>query len=235
MLKDPLKLESIAARSWCRPGERLLMRIGPRWGHVAFDIGGRRGAPHDHGGRIAVESVTEPEWPLPTEVVAGGRCHGDEWVDDPTIWGHVQAAAPGHVAVGCADGLAAGRADAWLVLSNQRLAVVMAASAAERPEPAPQPSPSSKPARSAGGWLARVKDVAKDAQARMQSGGESLLTLWEAPGTVIHHFGALPLGRATVPDWFGQIAFHDGSSLVIRMENRVQAESVVTSGDKLFG
>ncbi|GAA0515365.1 hypothetical protein GCM10011581_49190 [Saccharopolyspora subtropica] len=225
MLKDPFKLEKIAARSWCRPGERLLMRIGPRWGHIAFDIGGRRGAPHEHGGRIAVESTTEPAWPLPTEVVSSGRYHGDEWVGDPSIWAYAQAPVPAHVAVGCADGLAAGRTDAWLVLSNQRLAVVIAASAAKRPEAEPQ----------SGGWLARARALARDAQAMVQSGEESLLTLWEARSGVIHHFGALPLGREVEPVWFGQIAFHDGSALLIRMDSRTAAESVVTAGNALFG
>lgn len=225
MLKDPFKLEKLAAQTWCRPGEGLLMRIGPRWGHVAFDIGGRRGAPHEHGGRIQLESAAVPEWPLPTKAVAAGHYHGDEWVHDPSIWAWAHAPNPAAAAAGCADGLAAGRADAWLIVSNQRLAVVMAASAAKKAEPEQQ----------SGGWLSRAKSIAKDAQSLVQSEDESLLTLWEAPSPVIRHFGASPMGRDFDPVWFGQIAFQDGSALLIRMDNRAAAESVVSAGNALFG
>ncbi|MEV0054174.1 hypothetical protein AB0H34_27170 [Saccharopolyspora shandongensis] len=226
MLKDPFKLEKLAAQTWCRPGETLLFRIGPRWGHIAFDIGGRRGAPHEHGGRIPLESATVPEWPLPTEAVAAGHYHGDEWVHDPSIWVWAHAPNPTAVAVECADGLAAGTADAWLVLSNHRLAVVMSSSAAEKAEQGGEPQ--------SGGWLSRAKSIAKDAQALVQSDAESLLTLWEAPSTVIHHFDALPMGREVEPAWFGKIAFQDGSKVLIRMDNKVGAESVVTAGNGLF-
>ena len=227
MLKDPLKLEKLAARTWCRQGEALLMRIGPRWGHVAFDIGGRRGAPLEHGGRIPLRSARVPEWSLPTETVATGRYHGDEWVHDPSIWAWVHAPNPAAAAVGCADGLAAGGADAWLVLSNHRIAVVMAASAAQEPEPAAE--------QESGGWLSRAKSIAKGAQALVRSEEESLLTLWEAPSSVIHRFGALPMGRDVEPVWFGQIAFQDGSTLLIRMDGKVAAESVVPAGSSLAG
>ncbi|EIF01119.1 hypothetical protein SacglDRAFT_04290 [Saccharomonospora glauca K62] len=226
VLKDPLKLEKLAAQTWCERGETLLMRIGPRWGHVAFDVAGRRGAPHEDGGRISPRSVGVPEWPLPTEAVAAGNYHGDEWVHDPSIWAWVHAPNPTATAVGCADGLAAGGADAWLVLSNRRLAVVMAASAARETEPEDEQ-------QSSGGWLSRAKSIAKGAQSLVRSEEESLLTLWEAPSTVIHHFGALPMGRDVEPAWFGQVAFRDTSTLLIRMDNKVAAESVVSAGSAL--
>ncbi|MER5390969.1 hypothetical protein [Saccharopolyspora sp. NPDC002686] len=209
MLKDPFKLEKIAAKTWCGPGEKLLWRIGPRWGHVAFDVAGRRGAPHQHDG--GTRSSTVPEWPLPTEAVATGRYHGDEWVHDPSIWAYVHAPHPSAVAAGCADGLVAGQTDAWLVLSDQRLAVVVAASAID--EPAKK-----------SGWLSRGK-----------SEEETLRSLWEAPIAAIRHFGALQMGREVEPVWIGQVAFQDGSTVLIRMENEVAAESVVTAGNAIFG
>ncbi|MER7014136.1 hypothetical protein ABT324_22170 [Saccharopolyspora sp. NPDC000359] len=227
MLKDPFKLEKLAAQTWCRQGEGLLMRIGPRWGHVASDIGGRRRAPHEHGGRIPQQSAAVPDWPLPTEAIATGRYHGDEWVHDPSIWAWAHAPNPAAAAAGVADGLAAGGADAWLVLSNQRIAVVMAASAAKKPEPAAE--------QQSGGWLSRAKSLAKDAQSLVQSEEESLLTLWEGPSAVIRHFGALPMGRDLDPAWFGQVAFQDQSTLLIRMDNKAAAESVVSAGNSFKG
>ena len=58
--------------------------------------------------------------------------------------------------------------------------------------------------------MSRAKSIAKGAQALVRSEEESLLTLWEAPSSVIHRFGALPMGRDVEPVWFGQIAFRTG-------------------------
>ncbi|GAA4869330.1 hypothetical protein [Saccharopolyspora cebuensis] len=220
MLKDPFALDEIAARTWCRPGEELLWRIGPRRGHVASDIAGRRSAPHHAGDRIAAPRLEAPDWPVPSEPVGEGRYHGDEWAHDPSIWAQARAGDPRAAAARCADGLAAGQADAWLVLSAQRLAVVVAESHA--PEPA------------AGGWLARAKSFAENAVPGSRTEDVALTTLWEIPGSSIHHFDAVPAGREIEPQWFGLIAFHDGSVLMVRVDGKVAAESVVSAGAGVF-
>lgn len=232
MLKDPFKLEKLAAETWSAPGEQMLFRIGPRYGYEAFDIGGRRGASHTWISRFPVKSTSLPEWPLPTEPVAKGAYLGDEWVEDPTIWAYVHAPTENTAAVGCAEGLVAGRADSWLVLTNRRLAVVIPQSVTEE-----QPAPETE--EKTGGLLGRAKAFAKGAQTfveQARSGEEDrLLTVWEAPVPAIRGFASPHLGRWGTPRWSGQIAFQDGSTLTIVFEQQVAAESMVTAGNKIFG
>lgn len=229
MIKDPITLERLAAEHWCRPGENMLWRVGPRTGHLAFDLAGRRGAPHDPADRFRRVSSVEPDWPRPTEVLAAGAFHGDEWVHDPSIWAHVHAADVNALAARCADALVAGGAESWFVQTNQRLAVLIDAA----PESTPETS-SGEP--ESGGWLGRAKSVAKSAQSLVEQARatDTLTTLWETHVSTIHRFDSCALGRTLEGVPFGGVSFTDGSRLLVRVDNQVAADSIVEMGSVIF-
>jgi hypothetical protein len=229
MVKSAEKLEKLAAAGWCRPGEHMLWRVGPRAGHVGFDVAGRRGAPHDPAGRRALVSAT-PDWPLPTPVVAQGAFHGEEWVHDPSIWAHASARDVNALAIGCADGLVAGCDGSWLVQTTHRLAVLVGTSTIQSQSTVDDNRTGS------GDWLTKAKSVAKAAQGRIEQAraDEALTTLWETPSNTIHHFASWGLGRMHEIVPFGEVAFTDGSSLLVRVVNKAAADSIVETGNTIF-
>jgi hypothetical protein len=195
--KSRTKLAEVAQKHWCGAGEQIVWAVNAQ-GHV----GSAAGAPHQPRGQVPAVVVPDPEWPLPTEAVGGGRFRRDEWVHDPAVWGWASGSATAAV---WADLFAVGRDECWLLLSNRRLALVVEGTVAE---PAPT-----------GGLLGRVRTLGQDREA------PPLVTWWESPVTA--RFRAVPLGRQVRPEWFVRVEFADGSAFDFRDANAEQ--SVVTA------
>ncbi|RZS45134.1 hypothetical protein EV193_1011021 [Herbihabitans rhizosphaerae] len=121
--------------AWLQPGERLMVRLPAVPGWVGARIGGTQAIPYTPARRMPEVHADPPRWPLPTE-----RPMDDEdWPDDPTLAYWVWARDPEQDAVRFADHFAAGRAQATLVITDRRLAIVYPRRVLEPPaEPAPE-------------------------------------------------------------------------------------------------
>jgi hypothetical protein len=126
--------------------------------------------------------------------VSTGRFCYDEWAHDPAFWGWAHAQSPAQTAVRWADLFTAGRDECRLLLSNQRLGLVVEGEVLE-------------PNRGSGllGWgRGSQRDVPR------------LVTWWEAPVSAARRFVAVPLGRLVEPQWFVRVEFTDGSAFDFR-------------------
>jgi hypothetical protein len=191
--RDRFKLAEIAQKHWTGPGEQIVWAVA-RTGHV----GSAGRAPHTVTGEVPVVDLPEPAWPLPTAAVGSGRFCTDEWAHDPAVWGWAHAGSPAQIAVRWADLLTAGRDECWLLLTNQRIALVVESEALDR-EPA-----------GGGGFLGKMRRQGQDRT------GPPLVTWWEAPVGAVRRFSAVPLGRLVQPEWFVRVEFTDGSAFDFR-------------------
>ena len=188
MPRDRFKLAEIAQKHWVRAGEQIVWAV-ERKGHV----GSAGKAPHALVGEVPQAEITEPEWPLPTAAVSSGRFCTDEWAHDPAVWGWAHAQSPAQVAVRWADLFTAGRDECWLLLSNQRLGLVVEGEVLE-------------PDR--GGLFGRARGSQREVA--------PLVMWWEAPVGVARRFLPVPLGRQVWPEWFVRVEFADGSAFDFR-------------------
>ncbi|WP_143035810.1 hypothetical protein [Lentzea fradiae] len=188
MPRDRFKLAEIAQKHWVRPGEQIVWAV-ERKGHV----GSAGKAPHALVGGVPQAGLPEPEWPLPTTAVSTGRFSMDEWAHDPAVWGWAHAQSPDQIAVRWADLFTAGRDECWLLLSDQRLGLVVEGEVLE-------------PGR--GGLFTRSREPKREVA--------PLVTWWEAPVGAARRFVAVPLGRAVEPEWFVRVEFADGSAFDFR-------------------
>ncbi|WP_157529157.1 hypothetical protein [Nocardia sp. NRRL S-836] len=188
MPRDRVKLAEIAQKHWVRTGEQVVWAV-ERKGH----IGSAGRAPHVLVGDVPVAGIAEPEWPLPTAAVSSGQFCLDEWAHDPAVWGWAHAQSPAQLAVRWADLFTTGRDECWLLLTSQRLGLVVEGEVLE-------------PDR--GGLLSRVRGSQREVP--------PLVTWWEAPVSVARRFVAVPLGRQVQPEWFVRVEFADGSAFDFR-------------------
>jgi hypothetical protein len=188
MPRDRLTLAEIAQKHWVRNGEQIVWAV-ERKGHV----GSAGRAPHAIVGGVPEAGLAEPEWPLPTAAVSSGQFCADEWAHDPAVWGWAHAQSPEQISVRWADLFTAGRDECWLLLSNQRLGLVVEGEVLE-------------PER--GGLLGRVRGPQREIP--------PLITWWEAPVSAARRFVAVPLGRQVQPEWFVRVEFADGSAFDFR-------------------
>ncbi|GLY50620.1 hypothetical protein [Lentzea sp. NBRC 102530] len=186
MPRDRFKLAEIAQKHWTRAGEQIVWAV-ERKGHV----GSAGTAPHRIAGAVPDAEIAEPEWPLPTAAVSSGRFGTDEWAHDPAVWGWAHARGPEQISVRWADLFTAGRDECWLLLSNQRLGLVVEGEVLT-------------PER--GGLFSRSRETQ----------AEPLITWWEAPVSAARRFVAVPLGRLVEPEWFVRVEFADGSAFDFR-------------------
>lgn len=184
--RDRFKLAEIAQKHWTAPGEQIVWAVA-RTGHV----GSAGRAPHVVTGEVPEAELPEPAWPLPTAAVGSGRFCTDEWAHDPAIWGWAHASGPTQTAVRWADLFTAGRDECWLLLSNQRVALVVESPEGEQ-----------------GGFLGLGR--------RQERAVPPLVTWWEAPVGAVRRFLAVPLGRLVQPEWFVRVEFTDGSAFDFR-------------------
>jgi len=188
MPRDRFKLAEIAQKHWVRGGEQIVWAI-ERKGHV----GSAGKAPHALVGDVPAAEIADPEWPLPTVAVSSGKFCTDEWAHDPAVWGWAHAQSPAQIAVRWADLFTAGRDECWLLLSNQRLGLVVEGEVLE-------------PER--GGLFSRARGPQREVA--------PLITWWEAPVSAARRFVAVPLGRQVRPEWFVRVEFTDGSAFDFR-------------------
>lgn len=207
--------EPLVRAHWALPDERLIGLMG--WaGYLGTTVGSAHRAPHVPLGPVARTSLGEPDWPLPTRAVAEGRFCADEWAHDPAIWAWAHAAGPDAIALGCADHLAAGPGETWVVLSSRRLAVLVETRfVTERPVVDLGPP-------AARGLLGRARTLRQQVVDRFDAGdptgGPSVTCWWERPLDAVREFRAVPAGRVPgQPEWFFRVAFTDGSALDVRM------------------
>ncbi|MEV4003525.1 hypothetical protein [Actinomadura sp. NPDC049753] len=211
MPRNEQKLYEIARAHWCAPGERLVMGDHAA-GHIGATVRGLSTAPAPSAVPDG-SSVPDPSWPLPTDPVRTGRFWYDEWPDDPVIWGWAHAPGPDAAAAAVAGHMTGYADEAWLLLTDRRLAVSVESRFAR---------PSGRP----GGLRGRVRG------ARGDDSGDSavpLTTCWEIPFAAVRGLRAVPLGRTPQPEWFIRIDFTDGSAFDFRPRRGAKAPEYVAS------
>lgn len=115
------------------PGEEILVAATANTGYVGARIGRELRVPHNPIGRMPALRLPAVRWPLPAATSQGPN----GWLDDPTIAFWAQADGADRDAVAVADLLAHAAGAARLVLTRERLTLVVATSAlAAPPEPA---------------------------------------------------------------------------------------------------
>lgn len=238
MPRNEQKLYEMARAHWCAPGERLAM--GDRAaGHIGGAVGGRIVAPYPPipgaGG-----PVPDPGWPLPTEPVGTGRIWNDEWADDPVIWGWAHAPGAGAAAAGLAGHMAGYGDEAWLLLTDRRLAVTVESRFARPAGPSGGGLRGRARAllgdRAPGGDRASGDDRASGGD--RPAGGEHgpapapdapLTTCWQVPYAAVRGLRAVALGRCNVPERFVRVDFADGSAFDFRPRRGADASKYVAS------
>ncbi|GAA4886002.1 hypothetical protein [Saccharopolyspora cebuensis] len=189
-----LRQPPFAAQGWLRPGETC-QRVFPHYeGVFASTIAGRTALPHTPAPSVpALPHPRKESFGHPSDVVVGGDHLGDEWVHDLGLRGWISAAQPDQTAVAVADMITAGNGYAWLVLTDQRIAVAIAPEYT-RPETQPEPPMKEK---------LRIPEA-------------NLTTWWEAPIGVLRGIRDERHGRTLTGSPFARLEFADGSSLLIR-------------------
>jgi hypothetical protein len=115
------------------PGEEILVAGTANAGYVGAQLGRELRVPHRPLGRMPELTLPPARWPLPAATSQGP----DGWLDDPTIAYWAQADRPDRDAVALADLLAHTAGAARLVLTRERLALIVATtSLAAPPDPA---------------------------------------------------------------------------------------------------
>lgn len=115
------------------PDEEVLVAGTANAGYVGAQLGRELRVPHTPLGRMPELTLPPARWPLPAVTSQGP----DGWLDDPTIAYWAQADRPDRDAVALADLLAHTAGAARLVLTRERLALVVATtSLAAPPDPA---------------------------------------------------------------------------------------------------
>lgn len=115
------------------PGEQILVAATANTGYVGAQLGRELRVPHRPLGRMPVLELPAVRWPLPAATSQGWN----GWLDDPTIAYWAQADRAERDAVAVADLLAHTAGAARLVLTRERLTLIMATTAlAQPPDPA---------------------------------------------------------------------------------------------------
>jgi hypothetical protein len=115
------------------PGEEILVAGTTNAGYVGAQLGRELRVPHTPLGRMPALTLPPARWPLPAATSQGP----DGWLDDPTIAYWAQADRADRDAVALADLLAHTAGAARLVLTRERLAlIVTTASLAAPPDQA---------------------------------------------------------------------------------------------------
>jgi hypothetical protein len=189
----PADVAKIAEHGWFRPGEQFVRIFERRPGYLASTVRQRTAIPHVPLNPVpkCTQEVSET-YRKPADLVARGEHLGDEWVHDEGIRGWATAADSARLAVRVADVLTAGNGYAWLVATNQRVAVVIPARyvdlpAHQIPPPAPLPGLNT-----------------------------SLITWWEQQPSAVAGIRDVLLGRTFTGAPFAHIDFADGSNLLLR-------------------
>jgi hypothetical protein len=115
------------------PGEEVLVAGTANAGYVGAQVGRRLRVPHTPLSRVPELTLPPSRWPLPAATSRGP----DGWLDDPTIAYWAQADRADRDAVALADLLAHTAGAARLVLTRERLALIVATETlAAPPDPA---------------------------------------------------------------------------------------------------
>ncbi|WP_258341882.1 hypothetical protein [Saccharopolyspora gregorii] len=211
---------------WAADGEELRWLVLPEQGYVGSTVSGRTSVPHEPLNDVEPSHVDRTGWPLPSDLVTSGRYLGDEWADDPSIMWWAVADDPGRAAVRFGDHLTAVVGEAFLVLSSERLAVVVEQGkvGSRRPE---QPGASS-------GWFGKVRSAA----AQVQQAAEGIAALkdakhphsyFEVPISQVRGVRFAPMGRNIPRAAFLRIDFADGSALFAR-HYEAEADAAKSAG-----
>ncbi|RKT85550.1 hypothetical protein SAMN05421805_11848 [Saccharopolyspora antimicrobica] len=193
MVARPADVAKVAEHGWLQRGESFHRIFERRPGYLASTVAGRTSVPHTPVNPVpkCTQEVSET-YLKPSELTARGGHLGDEWVHDWGIRGWASAADGGRLAVQVADVLAAGNGYAWLVATNQRIAVVIPARFVDLP-PHQIPPPAPLPGLNT-----------------------SLITWWQQPPNAVAGIRDVLLGRTIAGDPFVSIDFADGSNLLLR-------------------
>ncbi|MEY8039398.1 hypothetical protein [Saccharopolyspora cebuensis] len=183
----------VTEHSWLAPGEHF-QRIFPyRPGLFGATIAGRTVLPHQPLTPVPSCAPRDEDFGHPSDLVVAGRYRGDEWVHDHSLRGWLDATTSDQCAVAVTDNITATNGYGWLVVTNRRIAVVIAP---DYTTPGPVP----KPLRERG----------------IRHPEPNLDTLWEAPVGVLRGIRDERHGRTLTGSPFAQLDFSDGSSLLIR-------------------
>ncbi|MFC4851965.1 hypothetical protein [Actinophytocola glycyrrhizae] len=117
------------------PGEEVLVAGTANTGYVGAQVGRELRVPHTPLGRMPALDLPSARWPLPAVSSQGP----DGWLDDPTIAYWAQADRADRDAVALADLLAHTSGAARLVLTRDRLALVVATALLAAPPDAAGP------------------------------------------------------------------------------------------------
>ncbi|ALG08769.1 hypothetical protein [Kibdelosporangium phytohabitans] len=191
--------ESVIRTGWL--SEEGLVDVRPCAGHFLAVVGGEQHVPHApaEDAQLPKCRMKAPKWPLPSDLVTGGKFLHDEWVYDPSINGRVLTDTPDRDAVHCANHLIAGNGRAFLVLTTRRVAVVIEQQDVDG---------DSAMTRFAG-LLSKDKQKKEDAQ--------RLVTWWEADRSRVRAVNEITHGRhLSNLRRFTALVFADGSVLETR-------------------
>lgn len=115
------------------PGERILVAATANAGYVGAQLGRELRVPHTPLGRVPALNLPTVRWPLPAATSRGPN----GWLDDPTIAYWAQADRADRDAIAIADVFAHTAGAARLVLTRERLTLIVATTLlAAPPDPA---------------------------------------------------------------------------------------------------
>ncbi|MEU5847615.1 hypothetical protein [Saccharopolyspora shandongensis] len=193
MVATPKDVAKAAEHGWLRQGEAFHRIFHRAPGFLASTVAGRNAVPHAPANPVpkCKQEVSET-YLKPADLTVRGDYLGDEWVHDAGIRGWATAADSDQLAIRSADVLAAGNGYAWLVATNQRIAVVIPARFVDLPASrAPSPAP-------------------------LPGLDTSLITWWEQPPNAVRGIRDVLLGRTFAGAPFASVDFADGSNLLLR-------------------
>ncbi|QUH03614.1 hypothetical protein HUO13_24820 [Saccharopolyspora erythraea] len=209
------KWQPLLEEHWVAGGESVLWVELPAQGYVGSVVNQRLEVPHAPKSEVRESLVDAPDWPLPSEQVTAGAFLDDEWADDPSIMWWVHAAAQERDAVLLGDHIANVPGQAFLVLSTNRLAVVVAEKQLAATEPQ---GPAS--AGLFGRARAAVHQVQRAAGELAPSLSEDVpVSYFEVPLSRIARMSAARLGRSIPRSAFLRIDFADGSTVFTRTDS----------------
>ncbi|WP_406689476.1 hypothetical protein REH65_25795 [Saccharopolyspora sp. ID03-671] len=155
--------------------------------------------PHKPLSEVRRSLVEEPNWPLPSEQLTRGEFLGDEWADDPAVMWWAFADQTERDAVHMADHIANVPGEAFLAITERRVAVVVKGNQVAKEAEEPQ------------GLFGRARSVVQKAADSLPSTNHPV-SYFEVPTERITQIQPVRMGRSIPRATCLRLDFTDGST-----------------------
>lgn len=193
------KWQKMLAETWLSDGETLRWLEVPAQGHVGSVVNQKPAVPHKPLSEVRRSLVEEPTWPLPSEQLTRGEFLGDEWADDPAVMWWAFADQAERDAVLMADHIANVPGEAFLAITERRVAVVVKNNQVAKEAEEPQ------------GLFGRARSVVQKAADSLPSTNHPV-SYFEVPTERIAQIQPVRMGRSIPRAACLRLDFTDGSN-----------------------